>query len=109
MKIAQALTIGLAATLVSGTAVAGPYDTRGDRYPSVGVILSEREKRESVPVRLPDGRVVLRPVHAEGLPFLFGFGESYGNPSGMPLKGGATPSQMKSTPSGGLIPGQEPE
>ncbi|MEE2953338.1 MAG: hypothetical protein VYD57_19105 [Pseudomonadota bacterium] len=78
-----------------------------DGYDIVGVRLSEREREESRPVRLPDGRVVLRPV-SQGMPFLFGLGDNRGVPSGLPTKGGVTPTAEASTPSGGLIPGQEP-
>ena len=56
---------------------------------------------------LPDGRVVLRPVN-EGIPFLFGLGDNSGAPSGLPTEGGVTPTARASTPSGGLVPGQEP-
>ena len=77
----------------------GPYDT-------VGVALSNREARRAVPVRLPDGRVVLRPPH-HGIPFLFGFGDNDGVPSALPTVGGVTPSANAATPSGGLVPGQK--
>lgn len=75
---------------------------------SVGVALSNREKRVAVPVRLPDGRVVLR-TRNSGIPWLYGLGSAYGKASGLPLVGGVTPSIIASTPSGGLVPGQEPE
>lgn len=75
---------------------------------SVGVALSNREKRVAVPVRLPDGRVVLR-TRNSGVPWLYGVGSVYGKASGLPLIGGVTPSIIASTPSGGLVPGQEPE
>ncbi|RFC66057.1 hypothetical protein DYI37_00865 [Fulvimarina endophytica] len=76
-------------------------------YPVVGVKLSERELDRSRPVRLSDGRVVLRPRSA-GLPFLFGLGDASGAPSGLPTVNGVTPSVAASTPSGGLVPGQTP-
>ena len=75
---------------------------------SVGVALSNREKHVAVPVRLQDGRVVLR-TRNSGLPWLYGVGSAYGKASGLPLIGGVTPSIIASTPSGGLVPGQEPE
>ena len=78
-----------------------------DGYDIVGIRLSERERENSRPVRLPDGRVVLRPV-SEGIPFLFGLGDNRGAPSGLPTEGGVTPTARASTPSGGLVPGQEP-
>ncbi|MEC5289824.1 hypothetical protein VSX64_03935 [Aurantimonas sp. C2-6-R+9] len=75
---------------------------------TVGVALSNREKRVAVPVRLPDGRMVLR-TRNSGVPWLYGVGSTYGKASGLPLIGGVTPSIIASTPSGGLVPGQEPE
>ncbi len=75
---------------------------------SVGVALSNREKHVAVPVRLQDGRVVLR-TRNSGVPWLYGLGSAYGKASGLPLVGGVTPSIIASTPSGGLVPGQEPE
>ena len=78
-----------------------------DGYDIVGIRLSERERENSRPVRLPDGRGVLRPVN-EGIPFLFGLGDNSGAPSGLPTEGGVTPTARASTPSGGLVPGQEP-
>ena len=74
----------------------------------VGVRLSARERERSVRVRLPDGRVVLRPVNSGGIPWLYGFGDVYGNASGLPLVGGVTPSVLASTASGGIVPGQNP-
>lgn len=72
-----------------------------------GVILSSREERVAYPVRLPDGRVAER-AGSGGIPWLFGLGDVYGKASGLPLVNGATPSVLASTPSGGLVPGQEP-
>lgn len=74
----------------------------------VGVELSSRERAVAVPVRLPDGRVALRPPNS-GLPWLFGLGDVYGKASAVPLVNGVTPSVLASTPSGGLVPGQDPE
>lgn len=90
-----------------GTAPAAAQDRFENRGPheTVGVALSEREKRRAVPVRLPDGRVVLRPAN-RGIPFLFGFGDNTGVPSALPTVGGITPSAMAATPSGGIVPGQ---
>ncbi|WP_139802563.1 hypothetical protein [Aurantimonas sp. 22II-16-19i] len=72
-----------------------------------GVILSNRERRVAYPVRLPDGRVALR-AGSGGIPWLFGLGDVYGSASALPLVNGATPSVLASTPSGGLVPGQDP-
>ncbi|MEF2551080.1 hypothetical protein VQ042_06840 [Aurantimonas sp. A2-1-M11] len=74
---------------------------------TVGVRLSEREKAQSRRVVLSDGRVVLRPV-SPGIPWLYGFGSRYGRASAQPLVNGVTPSVMADTPSGGIVPGQNP-
>ncbi|TFF23006.1 hypothetical protein E3C22_11200 [Jiella endophytica] len=71
-----------------------------------GVILSERERRAAYPVRLPGGRVAER-AGSGGIPWLYGIGDVYGKASGLPVVKGATPSVLKSTASGGLVPGQE--
>lgn len=74
-----------------------------------GTILTTRE-REAVTrrVRLPDGRVVLL-TENDGLPWLFGVGSAVGKASSVPTVNGRTPSIRGSTPSGGIVPGQEPE
>ncbi|MEN3792058.1 hypothetical protein [Fulvimarina sp. MAC3] len=76
-----------------------------DGYDIVGVRLSERERKESRPVELPNGQVVLRPVN-NGIPWLYGFGDARGVPSGLPTQQGVTPSIYDSTPSSGIVPGQ---
>ena len=102
LAAAAALTLPLF-SLETTASAAGLKDRDG--YDIVGVRLSERERRDSRPVRLPDGRVVLRPV-GNGIPFLFGFGDARGAPSGLPTVNGVTPSLDNSTPSGGIVPGQ---
>ena len=76
--------------------------------PRAGVILSSRERKVAYPVRLPDGRVAER-AGSGGIPWLFGIGGVYGKASAMPLTNGATPSVLASTPSSGIVPGQEPQ
>ncbi len=74
-----------------------------------GTILSPREREQVVrEVQLPDGRVVLE-TENYGYPALFGLGDATGKASSVPLVNGRTPSVAGSTPSGGLVPGQEPE
>ncbi|MBB4002370.1 hypothetical protein [Aurantimonas endophytica] len=107
----RSLTLALAALIAlpsfgSVAAMAQDRFEDRDRAETVGVFLSKREKARSVPVRLPDGRVVLRPPN-RGIPFLFGFGDNDGAPSSLPTVGGITPSAIAATPSGGLVPGQE--
>jgi len=99
-----ATAFALTAGLVPSSASAQDYRTgvRGQ-----GVILSDRERREAYAVRLPNGRVVERASNG-GIPWLFGLGDVYGKASGLPLVNGATPSVLASTPSGGIIPGQDP-
>ncbi|MER0237497.1 hypothetical protein [Fulvimarina sp. MAC8] len=104
--------LAVSAALAIPTISVGPASAQlravdRDGYDIVGVRLSERERRNSQPVQLPDGRVVLRPV-SNGIPWLFGFGDARGAPSGVPTTNGVTPSMSASTPSGGLVPGQEP-
>jgi hypothetical protein len=106
----RTLTLALAALLalpsLSPVAASAQdrFENRGPEQ-TVGVFLSEREKRRTVPVRLADGRVVLRPAH-HGIPFLFGFGDNTGVPSALPTVRGITPSIRAATPSGGIVPGQ---
>lgn len=92
-------------TVSSGSASGQQRIVDRDGYDIVGVRLSERERRDSRPVQLPDGRIVLRPV-SNGIPWLFGFGDARGVPSGLPTSRGVTPSIDASTPSGGIVPGQ---
>ncbi len=99
-----AAALGLLVVLPAAPTLAQEYGTRADRP---GVILSTREQRVSYPVRLPDGRVV-RQTGSGGIPWLFGIGDVYGKASALPLVNGATPSVMASTPSGGIVPGQDP-
>ncbi|MEX6505026.1 hypothetical protein [Jiella sp. M17.18] len=73
-----------------------------------GVILSRREREAARPVRLPDGRVVYQAGNS-GIPWLYGLGDAYGRASADPLVGGVTPSIIDSTPSRGIVPGQEPD
>lgn len=100
------IRICLLAALIAVPTLASAQDRSDDRFETVGVALSDREKARSVPVRLPDGRVVLRPP-SRGIPFLFGFGDNDGVPSAMPTVGGVTPSSMAASPSGGIVPGQK--
>lgn len=73
-----------------------------------GTILSQREREQVVrEVVMPDGRVVLLPENY-GFPAFYGFGDGTGKASSAPLINGRTPSVDASTPSGGLVPGQEP-
>ncbi|UIJ72992.1 hypothetical protein [Aurantimonas sp. HBX-1] len=105
----RSLPLALAALVALPALGIGPaaaQDRFDDGYATVGVALSDREKARSVPVRLPDGRVVLRPP-SRGIPFLFGFGDNDGVPSARPTVGGVTPSAMAATPSGGIVPGQK--
>ncbi|MDY8107553.1 hypothetical protein U0C82_00130 [Fulvimarina sp. 2208YS6-2-32] len=104
--LAATAALTLASFPAATSAVANGLKDR-DGYDIVGIRLSEREREESRPVRLPDGRVVLRPVDAGGIPFLYGFGDARGAPSGLPTTNGVTPTISASTPSGGLVPGQE--
>ncbi|NDV85617.1 hypothetical protein GTW51_02775 [Aurantimonas aggregata] len=96
----------LAALIAMPTLAVAQDRVDDDGYATVGVALSDREKARSVPVRLPDGRVVLRPP-SRGIPFLFGFGDNDGAPSARPTVGGVTPSAMGASPSGGIVPGQK--
>ena len=107
----RTIPLALAALIalpVIGSAPVAAQDRRVTPGPeaTVGVALSNREARRAVPVRLPDGRVVLRPPN-HGIPFLFGFGDNDGVPSARPTVGGVTPSAIAATPSGGLVPGQK--
>ncbi|MBO0903857.1 hypothetical protein [Jiella sonneratiae] len=72
-----------------------------------GVILSARERRAATARRLPNGRLVER-AGSGGIPWLYGIGDVYGKASALPLVHGATPSVLASTPSNGIVPGQEP-
>ena len=104
LAVAAAFTLPLFA-MTHAASASGLKDRYG--YDIVGVRLSNREQRESRPVRLPDGRVVLRPV-SNGIPFLYGFGDARGVPSGLPTVQGVTPTLERSTASGGIVPGQNP-
>ncbi|WAP67386.1 hypothetical protein [Jiella pelagia] len=99
----------IAATSISmlpqtSAVLAQDYGARAERP---AVVLSTRERRASYPVRLPDGRVVQR-AGSGGIPWLYGIGDVYGKASALPLVNGSTPSVMASTPSGGIVPGQDP-
>jgi len=71
--------------------------------------LSPREREQVVGryVR-PDGRSVPL-VENQGIPFLYGLGDSRGKASSVPLVNGKTSTVDASTPSNGIVPGQEPE
>ncbi len=105
-RFVSSLAIGLAvATSLPALALAQPYG--GDVYG--GVRLTERERQDIVRrVRAPDGTIV-EVTESYGLPFLFGAGDVRGAPSSQPVVNGITNSVRGSTPSGGLVPGQEPE
>ena len=101
--LALAMLIPLAAC---GTRQPGPPVFK-DPYPPVGVVLAPRERGASRPTRLSNGKVTLRPRN-DGLPFLFGLGDATGKASAVPLVNGVTPSVSASTPSDGVVPGQNP-
>ncbi|WP_192845069.1 hypothetical protein [Aureimonas sp. AU20] len=71
--------------------------------------LSPREREQVVGhyVR-PDGRTVPL-VENQGIPFLYGLGDARGKASSVPLVNGRTSTIEASTPSNGIVPGQEPE
>ncbi len=73
------------------------------------LILSPREREQVVGhyVR-PDGRTVPL-VENNGIPFLYGLGDVRGRASSSPLINGRTPTVEASTPSNGIVPGQEPD
>jgi len=102
MKECLYASAGLALLLAAFPALANdPRET--------GTILSPREREQVVrEVVLPDGRVVLQ-TDNYGYPAAFGLGDATGKASSVPLVNGRTPSVEASTPSGGLVPGQEPE
>jgi len=104
MRIPILLALAGALALPVLPAGAQPYAPE-----EAGTILTTRE-REAVTrrVRLPDGRIVLL-TENDGLAWLFGAGSSVGKASSVPTLNGRTPSIAGSTPSGGLVPGQEPE
>lgn len=101
------LSAGFILSSLPASAESRPAPPDGDPYPSVGVHLSPREKEMSRPVRLSNGKVVLRP-RSEGLPFLYGVGSAIGKASGAETINGVTPSVDASTPSDGIVAGQEP-
>lgn len=78
-----------------------------DPYPPVGVVLAPRERGAAHPTRLSNGKVTLRPDN-DGVPFLFGLGDATGKASAVPLVNRLTPSVSASTPSHGVVPGQDP-
>ncbi|MCE7027389.1 hypothetical protein [Jiella avicenniae] len=100
------LAAAMGASLLPQTnaVLAQEYGARVDRP---AVVLSNRERRVAYSVRLPDGRVVRR-AGGGGIPWLYGLGDVYGKASAVPLVDGSTPSVLASTPSGGVVPGQEP-
>ncbi|WP_279479928.1 hypothetical protein [Aureimonas sp. SK2] len=101
MKECLYASAGLALILIAFPALAYDRET--------GTILSPRERQEVVrEVVLPDGRVVLQ-TENYGFPAFFGLGDARGKASSIPLVGGRTPSVEASTPSSGLVPGQNPE
>lgn len=101
--IALALAAALAAPSLAAAQGLAPRDVYG------GVRLSERERQQVVErIRLPDGRIVER-TENYGFPAFFGIGDVRGAPGSQPLVNGVTNSVRASTPSGGLVPGQEPE
>ncbi|WP_062013153.1 hypothetical protein [Aureimonas sp. AU4] len=104
MRVPLLLLLAGACALPALPAAAQPYAPN-----EAGTILTARE-REYVTrrVRLPDGRIVLL-TENDGLPWLFGAGSSVGAASSVPLVDGRTPSIAGSTPSGGIVPGQEAE
>ena len=71
--------------------------------------LSPRERDDVVGYYVrPDGqRVPL--VENNGIPFLYGLGDARGKASSIPLVNGRTATVEASTPSGGIVPGQDPE
>jgi len=71
--------------------------------------LSPREREQVVGryVR-PDGRTVPL-VQNQGIPFLYGLGDARGKASSVPLLNGRTSTVEASTPSNGIVPGQEPD
>ncbi len=73
------------------------------------LILSPREREQVVGhyVR-PDGRTVPL-VENNGIPFLFGAGDVRGKPSSSPTVNGRQTTVEASTPSNGIVPGQEPD
>ena len=101
--LALAILLPLAAC---GTRQPGP-PVFEDPYPPVGVVLAPRERGASRPTRLSNGKVTLRPDN-DGLPFLFGLGDATGKASAVPLVNKVTPSVSASTPSSGVVPGQDP-
>ncbi|MBP0614175.1 hypothetical protein [Jiella mangrovi] len=105
-KTGRLTAVAALSAVLAFPAMAQAQDYRtGERGP--GVILSNREREVAYPVRLPDGRVVQR-AGSDGIAWLFGIGGVYGKASALPLVNGATPSIMRSTPSGGIVPGQNP-
>ncbi|MBO0664086.1 hypothetical protein LQ948_15735 [Jiella sp. MQZ9-1] len=111
--ISPPLTALSAATVLAAFAVAfapahvAHAQDDGARDRGAGVILSEREREAAYPVQLPNGRIVYR-TGSNGIPWLFGIGGVYGKASAIPLINGRTPSILASTPSAGIVPGQEP-
>ncbi len=113
----SSLALGRVSGPVLGLAILLPLAACGSRqpgppvfndpYPPVGVKLSPRERGASRPTRLSNGKVTLRPDN-DGLPFLFGLGDATGKPSAKPTVNGVTPSVSASTPSNGVVPGQDP-
>ncbi|WP_157944571.1 hypothetical protein [Mangrovicella endophytica] len=100
-----ALAPALVLTLLAATPALADYC--GGSQNDGPVILSPRERERARRVQLPDGRIA---AYAEnrGIPWLYGFGDNTGKASALPLRNGRTPSEEASTPSCGLVPGQEP-
>jgi len=101
----------LSKILAVAALIASTASALAEQYPPApqppGVALSPREREVAYPVRLPNGEIVYHAGQG-GLPWLYGLGTVYGKASGMPLVNGVTPSILGSTPSGGIVPGQEP-
>ncbi|KQT86023.1 hypothetical protein [Aurantimonas sp. Leaf443] len=95
----------LALLLLAGLGASAQAEPRQGEGP---VRLSPREAAAAERIRLRDGTVVTR-VGDGGIPWLFGFGSVYGKASAREVVDGQTDSILRSTPSNGLVPGQDPK